>query len=1122
MNAVSVSSASRRVLESGLRVWGRARFAALAAAAVMLLAATASAQGYGTITGVVTDPTGAVVPGAKVTALRVGTGETVTTTTSKEGLFVFPSLRPARYEIAAASAGFSVFTQTGIVLQADAALTVNIVLRVGGATENVNVEANAAQVNLTSQTLSQVIDEKRVQELPLNGRNAAALTTLVAGVVDAPTAQADQGQTKTFPVAVTVSANGSRTGQMSYLLDGGNNVDQYTNVNAPFPFPDALQEFSVQTANYNAEYGQNAGGVVNIVTKSGTQEFHGSVFEYNRNPSLNAANYFSRDPNDPTKKLKDQLKRNQFGATLGGPLKLPGDSTAHTFFFLGYQKTILKNDPVSSSAAYVPTQDQVNGIFQVANASQCVKNPFTGASYPCTATASSPGVSTIDPATYDPASVALLRYLPKGDASGAVYFRRPVRQNMDEAIARVDHEFGESDRMSVRYFYDRFRNDGVLDLSNLLTYSDQATIGYHNALLSETHVFSDRLLNTFTFGYQRELSERGPLDGSINVNDLGVNMWQPTFKQINQIQVVGGFTIGDNPHATFYRRNLAFSDDLRWVKGSHSLAFGLHAEFSRVEIHNEYRQPGTFTFNANDTNNATASYLLGYLFQVQQASGQFFDNSGKFFGFYLQDSWKAHRRLTLNVGLRYEPFVPWRETEDRMGEFDPEAYAAGTHSTVYPNAPAGLLFAGDPGVKRDGIRAVYTDIMPRVGFAWDLFGNGKTSLRGGAGLFYDTRISSVFNNIYSNGSPFVTQVSITKPKGTFSDPYAGTTNPFPAPQPPAKNTTFPTQSYLTFDPYHDFEVPRSWAWNVALEHQLTGSILARIAYVGSRGQHLWVPVELNPTRYDSAAGTTSPRVYAPIYSQQITEAAYTGNTRYHGLQTSIEMRVARRLTVLANYTLSKATDDLPLNASVTAIGANASYVLPVYEPNYTRLDDGPSDFDRRHVASLSYVWELPNLQSGWLRYLLNDWQVSGILQYRTGQPLTIVSNSSNNSQSGQNRDQAVATGADPYASGACAGVKSPCKEYLNPAAFTVNPKGTYGTTGKGSLEGPDYFNWDVSLVRRIPFGKTVRAELRLEFFNVLNHTNFNAPNTAAGNGSFGRITGAGDPRIGQLSLRIVF
>ncbi len=1103
----------------------------LLCACVLLLPVTALAQGYGRITGVVTDPSGAAVPGANVTATQTATGLATTTISSGDGTYVFPSLRPAQYSIVASGSGFGKYQQNGIVVQADAAVTVNIVLKIGAQSETVTVNADASQVNTTTATLSQVVDQHRINNLPLNGRNAASLTTLVAGVVVAPNAQADQGSTKTFPVVVAVSANGSRVGQTDYMLDGGNNVDEYTNVNAPFPFPDALQEFSVQTSNYSAEYGQNAGGVVNIITKSGTNKFHGDLFEYVRNAFFNAPNWFSPG------KAVDPLKRNQFGGTIGGPFKLPGVSTPHSYFFAGYQKTILRDSALTNSAAVVPTQAQINGAFNVTSQANCLKNPFTGVLYPCTAVGSSPGVSTINPTTYDPASVALLKYLPPGDpTSGQFFFSKPVRQNLDEVVGKFDQDIGPKDRLTARYFYDRFHSGGVLDLSDLLTYTDQATIVYQNFLVSETHIFSDNLLNNFVVNYQRDAAGRGPLAGGISVGDLGVNMWQPTFKQINQIQVSNFFTIGDNPSATFHRFNYTLSDDLHWVHGSHNLAFGFHTELSHVDINNAFRQPGAFTFDATNSGNAIANFLTGYLSNFQQASGQFFDNRGKFFGLYGQDSWKVNRRLTLNYGLRWEPFIPWNEVENRMGEFSPSAFAAGTSSTVYPNAPVGLLFVGDPGVNRYGIRHVYSDFMPRIGFAWDIFGDGKTSLRGGAGSFYDSRMSSVFNNIFSNGSPFVTTVNVSPPTtpgsmSTFSNPYAGMVNPFPAPQPAPSTTIFPTQSYLTFDPYREFKVPEIFSWNLTLERQLTPSALMRIAYVGSAGEHMWVPVELNYTTYNAATNTQSPRLYAPTYTQSITEANYGANTNYNSLQATFEQRLHQGLTVLGNYTWSKALDDLPYNASVTAIGGGNSYVMPTYMPNYRSLDYGPSDFDHRNVFSLSYVWEFPKVSGiGPLRYVVNGWQTNGIFQFRSGDPLTIVSNASNNSKTDQNRDRAVQVG-DPYGSTACTGVSSACKPFLNPTSYSVNPVGTFGSVTKGSVVGPQYADWDVSMMRHFNFNERWQMEFRAEFFNALNHPNFGDPGTTAGAGNFGRITGTGtsngssttyDPRIGQLSLKLFF
>src|SRR3989454_2268602 len=392
-----------------------------AAVLSLALAVSVFAQGLGTMGGTVVDPSGALIPGAKVTVTEVGTGLSRGATSDEQGRYVIPSLRPATYELTSENPGFSKFVQRGITLLADQNLTVNVTLRVGGVTEEVTVEAAPPPVNTTTSTLGQVIELARVSALPMNGRNAAALALLVPGTVVTPDAGADQGTTKTIPGALTISVNGSRQNQISYLLDGGNNLDEYTNVNQPFPFPDALQEFSVQTSNYGAEYGQNAGGVVNIVTKSGSNNIHGDLFEFNRNAIFNARNFFSAQ--------RDALKRNQYGGTIGGPI-----IKDRTFFFAAYQGTRLRNIGNTTSAT-VPTQADINAVG-----------------------------SSIDPAAKN-----LLKFLPQtSDPKGVVFFSRPDRQNFDEILGKVDHSLRKDDRLTVRYYYVRFHKDAVFDPSNIL------------------------------------------------------------------------------------------------------------------------------------------------------------------------------------------------------------------------------------------------------------------------------------------------------------------------------------------------------------------------------------------------------------------------------------------------------------------------------------------------------------------------------------------------------------------------------------------------------------------------------------------------------------------------------
>jgi hypothetical protein len=773
----------------------------------------------------------------------------------------------------------------------------------------------------------------------------------------------------------------------------------------------------------------------------------------------------------------------------------------------------------------------------------------------------------INPNRFSPVSLALLKHLPTADSTGLILFKKPTAQDFGEYTARVDWTIGPKDRAVVRYFLDRFHNNPVLDPTNLLTYADGSDIQYHNALISENHSFNDNLLNNFIISYQLDDSTRGPstASGALNVGDLGVTIWQPAFKAFQSIGN-GNFTIGDNPPGTFGRANYTISEDLHWTKGNHSLSFGFHGELSKVDVVNTSQQPGSFGFSSATTGDANASFLLGYLSSFQQGSGQFINNRNKFYGFYGEDSWKITHRLTLDYGLRYEPASPWHEKFHRIGQFNPAAEAANTVSSVYPNAPAGLLFPGDPGVPADGYKGSYMDFMPRVGFAYDVFGNGRTAVRGGSGIFFDTRQDGVINNAFSNVQPFVASLTLAfQPgnyqgvsTGNFVNPFVGSTqataNPFPAAQPPPANATFNTNSWITFDPTGYFPVPTTYVWNIAVEQQLSPGLASRLAYVGAHGSHNFESIDINPT-YNSAsnfgagglASNVGKRVYqvtAPTaytsskYANQITQTEMEGNTQYHSLQATLEQRLRKGLSLLVNYTWSHATDDLPVNTGVTSAGAGNSYVLPLYEPNYKRLDHGASDFDHRNVVSISYVWALPKWETGPLpvKLIINGWETTGLLQTRSGDPLTITAGG-NNSGTSLGRDRAVYAGGPVYGTTACTAVTTPpCKSFLNPAAFTVNPTYAsnpalaYGNVVKGAYVGPRYTDWDAALHRNFQFSEKVGLQFRAEYFNLMNHTNFGDPGLSLGSPStFGKITGTtsnngfvSEARIAQLSLKLVY
>lgn len=1094
---------------------------------VLLLLTTsfASAQGFATIVGTVTDPSGAVIAGASVTITDPGTGVTRQESTNQQGYFVVSTLRPSTYNVTISATGFAEFKQTGIRLLADQTLPVNATLSLGKAAEAISVSAEPPAVNTSNSTLSEVVEQRRVVDLPLNGRNAASLLLVVAGAIPAPPNDVDQGNTKSFPTVVTVSTNGARQNEVSFRLDGANNNDIYTNANQPFPFPDALQEFSVQTSNYGAQYGGNAGGVVNIVTKSGTNDFHGDLFEFVRNYDFNARNFFASN--------RDLLKRNQYGGTIGGPVFIPKlyNGKDKTFFFFGYQGTKIRNVG-NTTSAFVPTAAERTGDFSALLSASNPANPFhkriqindrNGLPIPG---------NMLLPSQLDPAALSFLKYLPQAGGNGQVFYSQPIVQDFGEYVARGDHSFSENDRLSLRYFYDSFTNQGFLDHANYLSFQNYANIVDQNALVGETHIFGPAAVNDFRLSFSRETSNRGPAAGSIGLTDLGVNIWQPpTAKTIEGIQVSGYFSPGQTDPAAFIRNQYNLSDDFNLIHGKHSISFGGSVIRAQVLLRNQFRTSGSFSFTSDVTNDALASFMQGYVRSFTQGFGEFKDDLLNTFNLYVEDDYHVSRRLTINLGLRYDPLFPWEERKFRTEQFTPADYYAGIHSQVYVNAPAGLLFPGDPGVPKWGANGSYDNIAPRVGFAYDLTGDGKTSLRGGAGVFYDSLLAGAYNNRFVDVTPFSPQFSVTTPPGTFSNPYFGFANPYPAPFPPPKNVSFQPYPVLaiTYDTSnnHKLQTPTIYNWNLTLERQLSAGWLLRVAYAASRSTHLLEAMELNPAVYmpGSKLSTDARRTFQPYGSTL--QSTQDINAIFHSAQITLQKRFSHGMTILANYTWSRALDDTPAGSGIVSAGQGGQSAIPWNFPGRHNDDYGPSDYDHPQRVVVSYVWDLPKLNghNALLRYAVGGWQWTGIVSAMSGGPFTVFAGK-DQSQTGLGTDRASFTGIDPYGGNAC-GISAPCVNYLNPAAFALAATGGFGNVGKGSLRGPNFVDFDSGLFKEFPFAaERVRLQFRAEFFNVFNRVNFNNPSNSTtpsfSGGGFGTLTSAQDPRIGQLALKLLF
>jgi hypothetical protein len=1066
-----------------------------------------SAQaGLGTIVGTVTDPTGAVIPAATVRAVDHNTGESRQVTANSQGYFVIPSLRPAVYDISVNATHFAPYARNQVTLLADQSLTIESKLAIEGTSQSVLVEDTPAnQVDTTSSTLSQVIEQKRIVDLPLNGRNPVQLALLVPGTVQAPPNNADQGQYKTLPVAITVSANGSRANQTGFNLDGSSNNDIYTNVNQPFPFPDALQEFSVQTSNYTARYGGNSGAVVNAISKGGTNSIHGDLFEFVRNAVFNARNHFAT--------VRDQLKRNQFGGVLGGPIYRD-----HTFLFLGYQQTQIRNIQ-NGNRAFVPTPAELAGDFSAIPTQ--LFNPTTKAPY---------AGNQIPVSSFDPAALKFAQqHLPSSTAPGGlVLYGLPLSQSFNEYVARGDQILGNNDRLFARYYLNKYNNNPFLADNNYLATVSATQIYSHNAILGETHVFTSNLLNDFRLSFSRITTNAGPPTNSISVADLGVNVYQPSqfAKALDGLNVSGYFSTSSFPPSIINRTNFSLADDVSWVKGRHTFAFGGVLSRGQVLLRDAYLYGGSFSFTPDNTGNALSSFLLGSIRTFQQGAGEFKDDRDYFTTLYAQDDFHVSRRLTLNLGIRWEPFIPWYETKGRVEQFRAENYYAGTKSTQFPNAPAGLLFPGDPGLPKYGVTPSYLDFSPRVGFALDPYGNGKTSIRGGFGVFYDSQQVGIENNRFVDISPFSTQVAITTPTGTFSNPYAGITNPFPAPAVPTANATFPNPVLVvTYDPRNNSRMiaPVTYDYNLIVEQQFPQNTLFRLAYVGSQSRHQTETIELNPAVYTpgSKLGTDARRIFTGFASIGQGTQDLSGN--YNSLQVSAQRRM-QTFTILGNYTFSKALDDVPNGQGNAGIASQSVSTLPYTNPLRHQFDHGRSDFDRRHIATVSYVWDLPRLQGHnfLLRELIGGWQTTGIVRRQSGQGLTALAGS-DRSQTGLGTDRANQISPNVYGGSAC-GAINPCISYLNPAAFATVPLGTAGNVSKGAFDGPSLITWDVGALKNFALSPGDRFSLQFhaEFFNALNHTNLGNPNLSVSTSTFGTIQGSGDPRIGQLALKLLF
>ena len=1060
------------------------------------------------IHGMVLDQSGAAVVGAQITATQKETGQIQTTVSAGDGSFVLPGLPVGAYSLQISAKGFSRYTQTGLVLQVGQNVQVNIPLTVGSVSQEVQVSADAAMIETQDTSISTVMDQERIVDLPLNGRQATDLILLSAGAAQPPNASSRVVTSHDYVNSVGVSVSGGQINGNNYLLDGGDNNDSHSNVNMPFPFPDALQEYNVQTSGISSRYGLHPGSVINVVTKQGGNSFHGDLFEFVRTPNLNAQNRFTVAP------AKDALHRNQFGGTIGGPIL-----RNKLFGFGGFQETIIRNVS-GSNTAFIPTQAALNGDFSTLESAACqtsgkakqLKNPATGVNYVN---------NQIPTSSYSIPAVNLTKImLISTDPCGKLVYPASNPSNEYQDLARIDWVRTPKNTIFGRYFILNYTNPAVYT-NNILTLSRPSVIDRSQSfVLGDQMTITPTVLNAAHFTFSRLSVNRFNPSTMPNPVALGVNMYVavPNFlyMTISNYFNVGG---GSNAPAKYIRNQYQWSDDTDWIRGKHHFSFGMENIIGQMYANNVYEANGLFAFNGQASGDALADLMLGSVFQFADTGSQIGNSWAKYIGAYFEDAIQLTRTLNVHAGVRWEPSLPETQQYNLGDHIDLAAFKAGTRSTVFSNAPPGVFFYGDKGIPKAYANGSYNDFAPRIGFAWDPRGKGVESIRSSYGIFYDTP-ESYTNSAFALAPPWANGLTLSSPAGGFQNPFQGYPggNPFPLPFPPTKTATFNQQGTYVNLPLN-LHHPYVQQWNLSLERQFGSDWSLTLSYIGNKATHMRSGYEMNPAVYSGAASTTkntaARRVFSladPVngaYYSTITMMNDGVNTDYNAMQFSARHRMSHGYTFLYNYTYSHCLQDTETLGNKLQ-GNNQT------DPNNMRFDYGPCDFDVRHNMNASFVYAGFNLANPTLNLIAGGWSPSFLISFNVGYPFTVLTGT-DNSLTGIGLDRPVAvSGVSPYVR------NTTSMQWITPSAFTPNSGGSFGNVGMNSLIGPHYTDADASLRKLFSTFREQKLELRFEFFNIFNHPNLQAPVVSESSGSFGKIQAAGPPRIIQLAGKYTF
>jgi hypothetical protein len=956
-------------------------------------------------------------------------------------------------------------------------------------------------------SISEVVDQRRIADLPLNGRQATDLILLAGGAAVPPGAGGRFVTSHDFPTSPGVSISGGQENGNNYLLDGGDHNDTHSNINLPFPFPDALQEFSVQSSGISARYGVHPYGVVNVVTKSGTNQVHGTLFEFVRNGNFNARNAFA--------KAQDSLRRNQYGYTAGLPI-----IKDKLFFFNGLQATRTRTAP-PTTISFVNTADSLKGDFSTLESAACQssKKPVTLID-PNNNNAPFPG-NVISPSRFSPSALGLAKLMPvSADPCGSLTYSIPNPNDENQWVGRTDYILSAKHSFYARYFILDWANPSYY-VDNILT-TTRAGLNdrIQSLVLGDQHSFSPTTLNAFHATYGRFIVNRAAPNKMPNLNDFGANLFQ-AYPHFIDLSVSSRFSIGggSNAPATFARNQFHFADDVDIIRGRNHYVMGLEFIAMQMDERNVSLANGEWTFSGQLSNDALADFMLGRPSRLVDGNYFLVDLRQRYWGAYFQDDIHLSRTLNVHVGVRWEPSLPEHDLYGRGSHFSMDAFRAGQKSSVYTNGPAGLLFHGDPGIPGAYANSSYADFAPRIGLAWDPSGRGRQSVRASYGIFFDTP-ESFTDRDFGQSAPWASSVSLTAPAGGFDNPfrdYPGG-NPFPGPYPAPRNSTF-VQAGLYVSLPLNLHHMYTQNWNLSYEAQLGGNWLVSANYIGNGARHLRAGYEQNPAVYmpgaSTVANTNSRRLLNQINSK---EGAYYATittiddgltTSYNGLRLSAQHRFSHDFTILSVYTWSHCMQNAETLGNRLSQGSNQ------YQNTYNRdADAGPCDFDLRHNFVNSFLYETPKFHNRVMAATVGGWQLGTLLSFHSGFPFTPTSGV-DNSLTGVGQDRPDVVGS-PYVRNATPLV------WINAAAFQLNAPGTFGNAGYNSLIGPRFFGMDANLSHSIHVTERHQLQLRFEFFNLLNHTNYSNPASNRSAATFGRIQSSSDPRILQLAAKYSF